>query len=183
VTSPPTDFPELERVVALLRAAGAREEPNESVAGLTILHHSLQCAARLRDERPDDPGLQVAGLLHDLGHLVAPGRDDAHGEVGAALARPVFGDRVADLVAAHVPAKRYLVTVDTAYRGRLSEGSLRTLAHQGGTMSAGEVADFRRAAVADDAVVLRRADEAAKDPAAAVPGLDTWLPILVRLAG
>lgn len=34
---------------------------------------------------------------------------------GEAFCRPLFGDRVAWLVGAHVPTKRYLVAVNDAY--------------------------------------------------------------------
>lgn len=141
------------------------------------------CAALLAASDPDDTELQVAGLLHDIGHVLAPGADDAHGAVGGAVAGPVLGDRVADLIEGHVTAKRYLVTVDDAYRSVLSEGSLRTPAVQGDTMSVSEVDAFTRSAHFDAAVRLRRADEAAKDPTAVVPPLGHWLPVLGRLAG
>ncbi len=170
-------------LLSVLERAGAREEPNEEVAGLTILHHGLQCAALLAASDPDDLELQVAGLLHDVGHVLVPGADDVHGAVGAAATGPVFGERVAALIGGHVAAKRYLVAVDDTYRGQLSEGSRRTLGVQGEAMSSAEVAAFVRTPHFHAAVRLRRADEAAKDPAAEVPPLDHWLPTLSRLAG
>jgi predicted HD phosphohydrolase len=175
--------PALASLVAVLERAGSTEEPNEEIVGLTILHHGLQCAALLAASDPDDLELQVAGLLHDVGHVLRPGADDVHGAVGAEAVRPVLGDRVADLIDGHVPAKRYLVTVDDAYRAELSEGSLRTLAVQGEAMSDAEMAAFAGAAHFDTVVRLRRADEAAKDPAAVVPPLEHWLPTLSLLAG
>ena len=97
--------------------------------------------------------------------------------------RPCSGERVAALVESHVPAKRFLVTVDESYRQQLSEGSARTLVVQGETMTADELARFRSSPWFDAAVELRRADEAAKDPGARVPGLDDWLPTLEIVAG
>jgi predicted HD phosphohydrolase len=170
-------------VVALLQSAGSTEEPNEEIPGLTILHHGLQCAAHLLSSHPDDLELHVAGLLHDVGHVLAPGCEDVHGQVGATYLRPVFGDRVAGLIEDHVPAKRYLVSADGEYGSLLSEGSIRTLSLQGGAMSAGEAAAFRSSPHFDAAVQLRRADEAAKDPAANVPALDTWIATLELVAG
>ena len=85
-------------VVARLQRSSGVEEPNEEIPGLTILHHGLQCAAHLRSSHPGDAELQVAGLLHDVGHLLAPGHEDVHGLVGADYVRPVFGERVAALV-------------------------------------------------------------------------------------
>jgi predicted HD phosphohydrolase len=173
----------LVSLVSVLERAASTEEPNEEIVGLTILDHGLQCAALLAASDPDDPELQVAGLLHDVGHVLLPGADDVHGAVGATAVRPVLGDRVAALIEGHVAAKRYLVTVDDAYRSALSAGSLRTLAAQGEIMSGSEVAAFARSPHFDATVRLRRADEAAKDPAVVVPPLDYWLPTLDRLAG
>src|SRR5580700_1536763 len=65
---------------------------------LTSLGHGLQCAANLKASRPEDVQLQVAGLLHDVGHQFAPGQPELHGVNGAAFLRELFGDRVADLV-------------------------------------------------------------------------------------
>ena len=183
MTDTPPGPPTLRSVLAVLDRAATFEEPNEEIVGLTVLHHGLQCAWHLRRSDPDDLELQVAGLLHDVGHVLRPGADDVHGAVGAEAVRPVLGDRVADLIDGHVPAKRYLVTVDDAYRAELSEGSLRTLAVQGEAMSDAEMAAFAGAAHFDAVVRLRRADEAAKDPAAVVPPLEHWLPTLSLLAG
>jgi predicted HD phosphohydrolase len=76
---------------------------------------------------------------------------------------------VAWLIGQHVPAKRYLVAVDNAYSGQLSPASVRSLERQGGPMDAAEVEQFRSHPRAEDAVALRRWDEAAKD--AGDPGL------------
>jgi predicted HD phosphohydrolase len=175
--------PDVGALVEVLRRAGTVEEPNEDIVGLTILHHGLQCAIILARSDPDDPELHLAGLLHDVGHVLEPGRDEAHGRVGAAYVRPVLGDRVAALIEAHVPAKRYLVTVDASYRRQLSAGSIRTLTSQGESMSVEEQDVFRAGPHADAAIRLRRADEAAKDPSANVPDLDAWLPTLLAVAG
>jgi predicted HD phosphohydrolase len=177
------DPPTLATVIDLLRAAGSMEEPNEEITGLSLLHHGLQCAALLAATHPGDGQLQAAGLLHDVGHVLMPGCADVHGSVGAAWVRPVFGERVAALIEGHVPAKRYLVTVDRSYREQLSEGSIRTLAEQGGSMTADELSRFRSSPFFGAVVELRRADEAAKDPEASVPGLDTWLSTLEAMAG
>lgn len=150
--------------------------------GVPAIEHGLQCAAVLAAERPGDVELQIAGLLHDIGHALAPGDDAGHGEHGASYLRPLFGDRVADLVALHVPAKRWLVTVEAAYRNGLTPVSRRTLINQGGPMSAHEQASFEAYPCSADAVVLRRADEAAKQPGRDAGELADWLPALRRLA-
>jgi predicted HD phosphohydrolase len=92
-----------------------------------------------------------------------------HEQAGEAFARARVGEGVAWLIGQHVPAKRYLVAVDEAYFGQLSPASVRSLERQGGPMDAAEVGQFRSHPRAEDAVALRRWDEAAKD--AADPGL------------
>jgi predicted HD phosphohydrolase len=140
----------------------------------------LQCAYELSCVRPDDAELQVAGLVHDIGHQFAS--DEQHGAAAAERVRTTLGDRVAALVEMHVPAKRYLVATDPAYGSALTEGSTKSLAIQGGPMSAAEAESFASSPYAADAVMVRRADEAAKVPGRSVPRLDHWLPILNEVA-
>ncbi len=148
--------------------------------GLSELDHGLQCAYELSCVRPDDTELQVAGLVHDIGHQFAS--DEQHGELAAARVRATLGDRVASLVEMHVPAKRYLVTTDPAYLSVLTEGSTDSLSVQGGPLTAQEAESFASSSHATDAVVLRRADDAAKVPGRSVPPLEYWLPILAEVA-
>jgi len=167
----------LDDIIEVLEASRAFDLA--AVPGLhTLLDHSLQTGEVLRTLRPDDVELQIAGLVHDIGHSLEPGGDDVHGEVAASFVRPVFGPRVADLVRLHVPAKRYLVTTDPLYRRDLDQGSISSLEHQGGDMSPDEVSTFENEPLGVDAVALRRADEAGKVPGLSVPGLATWLPSL-----
>jgi predicted HD phosphohydrolase len=146
-----------------------------------LLSHALQCAHEVSRRHPDDIELQAAALVHDLGHQLAPGDDAGHGLAGAAAVRELLGDRVARLVEYHVPAKRYLVTVDPDYRATLSPVSIRTLEHQGGTMTPDEVAEHARLDDWSAALDLRRADEAAKVPGRDVPGLAHWHRVLTGL--
>jgi predicted HD phosphohydrolase len=147
-----------------------------------ILDHSLQCAAELARVASDDVELQVAGLVHDLGHVVAPGSVTDHGTVGAAFVASLLGERVARLTALHVPAKRYLVATDHSYRDALSAGSTLSLARQGGAMDVGEVASYEADPHAADAATLRRADEAAKVVGRAVPDVGAWIHALRTVA-
>jgi predicted HD phosphohydrolase len=159
--------------------AAMEDTPGES-DGLSELDHALQCAHELASVRPGDVELQAAGLVHDIGHRF--GSDTEHGRLGAEQVRDALGERVAALVEAHVPAKRYLVATDASYRSELSVVSTASLALQGGPLSAEEVAAFSSNPHAADAVVLRRADEAAKVPGRDVPALAHWIPVLRRLA-
>ena len=67
-----------------------------------------------------------------------------------------------------MPAKRYLVAVEAAYFAHLSPASVASLVRQGGPMTDVEVAEFRAHPNAEEAVMVRRWDDNAKDPNAAV---------------
>jgi predicted HD phosphohydrolase len=156
----------LDRLLLLADKAGERP-------GLSELDHGLQCAAELRLAAPDDVELQVAGLIHDLGHGLCS--ISIHAEFGADLVRPVMGERIANLIALHAAAKRYMVTTDKEYLSQLSPVSRKSLELQGGLMSPSEVAAFEANPDCDSAVLLRKADDAAKTPGRLVPGLDVWI--------
>ena len=49
---------------------GMERSPGEA-DGLSELDHGLQCAYELSCLQPDDAELQVAGLVHDIGHQFA----------------------------------------------------------------------------------------------------------------
>jgi predicted HD phosphohydrolase len=159
-----TDF-SLERILGLLKADRAE--------------HGLQCAALLKQHFPDDAELQLAGLFHDIGHTLAD--ECAHGTVGASLVRPVFGDRVADLIELHVPAKRFLVTRFPGYEELLSPESVVTLRAQGSAMSDAEMEDFERHPLAIEAMYLRLADDRAKVPGLTVDPISAWLPVIAKV--
>jgi predicted HD phosphohydrolase len=82
----------------------------------------------------------------------------------------------------HVPAKRYLVTTDPDYMSALTGVSIESLGVQGGPFSPEEAESFASSAYAQDAVLLRRADDAAKVAGRSVPPLDHWLPMLSEVA-
>lgn len=157
-----------ELLGALAASARTFDEP-----GLDVLAHSLQCGDILHREHADDPELALAGLVHDVADAVYPDHTD-HEHRGAALVAPLLGARVAKLVGSHVLAKRYLVTTEPHYAAALSVRSVATLHDQGDTLTAGEVAALESDPDLGAILALRRADERAKDPRAAVPGLDAW---------
>jgi predicted HD phosphohydrolase len=166
-----------ELVELLARGSAVRDEPE-----LDGLAHALQCGAILRAEHPDDAELAVAGLVHDISDIAHPDDHTDHDRRGAALVEPLLGARVARLVAAHVVAKRYLVTTDPAYRQRLSPRSTETLAAQGDALADAELAALSTDPDRDAILELRRADERAKDPNARVPDLESWRPVLTAVA-
>lgn len=168
---------DLDDLLVVLGAGAAWQDE-----GVGNLAHGLQCAWELSLSFPTDAELHVAGLVHDIGHQLAPGDDAGHGRVAADAVRDLLGDRVADLVELHVPAKRYLVTVDPGYTQILSSVSTTTLDRQGGAMSTAEAARFLDHPCAEHAIALRLADDAAKVPGRVVPGLDRWRPVLAAVA-
>jgi len=172
---PPDSITDL--LALLARGAAVRDEPE-----LDGLAHALQCGAILRAEHPEDPELAVAGLVHDIADIAYPDDHTDHDRRGATLVEPLLGARVAQLVGAHVLAKRYLVATEPTYREGLSARSVETLAVQGDALAGSDLAALADnpdlAAILD----LRRADERAKDPTARVPGLDAWRTILLEVA-
>jgi [1-hydroxy-2-(trimethylamino)ethyl]phosphonate dioxygenase len=145
--------------------------------------HALQ-AALLAEQSGCDSALITAALLHDIGHMVhnlgedpaAEGVDDQHEALGSVFLERWFGPAVTEPVRLHVAAKRYLCATESDYFGRLSPDSVRSLALQGGPMSAEEVGDFQALAEYEAAVKLRRFDEAAKVKNLEVPGVEHFLP-------
>lgn len=168
---------EVLRVLAELRGT---YDGGEAVDELS---HALQCAT-LAAEAGAPAELVAAALLHDVGrhpaiagsgratpHQIAgSGRATPHEIAGARWLRPRFGQKVAWLVMAHVPAKVYLVRDDPTYLSSLSAVSAASLAHQTGHHPA-----LGRLAVHpfwEDALQVRRWDDAAKVPGAPEMGLD-----------
>ncbi|MBS0640103.1 MAG: HD domain-containing protein [Proteobacteria bacterium] len=166
--------------------AGLLDGKGERNYGLSLVNqraHALQ-AALLAEQSGCTPALITAALLHDIGHMVhdlgedpaAEGVDDRHEEVGQAFLARYFGPDVTEPVRLHVAAKRYLCGVEADYFGRLSNDSVRSLALQGGPMAAEEAARFAALPGAEDAVRLRRFDEAAKVKGLATPPVAHFLP-------
>jgi predicted HD phosphohydrolase len=148
----------------------------------THLDHARQTAAVLRQWVPDDEELVVAGLVHDIGHLL-PGVDDAaHPVAGARAVSAALGERIATLVGLHVEAKRYLVACQGAYSAQLAADSVASLALQGGPMSAEEQLAFEALPHAQDALTLRRADESGKVDGLVVPELGEWMDVMRQLS-
>lgn len=167
-----------EEIVAAVAAAEHLPYDGEQV---DQLQHALQCAA-LAAATGADEELTVAALLHDVGRsplLVRDGRTADHGEFAQCWLKRRVGERVAWLVGQHVPAKRFLCTIEPGYD--LSEPSVRSLRAQGGPMSSDELERFRAQPDWERAVELRRWDDLAKDPDARVAPLASYQPQLRRV--
>ncbi|MCH2183022.1 MAG: HD family phosphohydrolase [Mariniblastus sp.] len=149
---------------------------------VTQLEHGLQTAALARTSGGN--ACQVASaLLHDLGHLLViepeTGRfaqDLNHEEVGAQYLEPFFPPEVTVPIALHVPAKRYLCTIDESYYHGLSPASQHSFKLQGGKMSPQEIEQFEAIPHVDFACQLRRWDDGGKQLGLEVPELESYRP-------
>ncbi len=171
---------DVDGMLAVL-ATGA-DHPLSPGAPLSQLDHALQTAALLAHLHVGDDELAAAGLVHDIGHLLPGGTDEAHAADAARAVRRALGGRVAGMVGGHVEAKRYLVATDTGYCGVLTTDSVVSLGRQGGAMSREESAAFLARPWAADAVTLRRADDSAKAEGLVVGDLTRWSPLLHDIA-
>lgn len=162
----------VDRIARLFEEEGARDYLGEAV---TQAAHMLQAAMAAEASGAPD-ALIAAALLHDVGHYTGilsgddlmNGTDNKHNQTGADWLSQWFGPEVTEPVRLHVAAKRYLVATEPDYAACLSEASVFTLGVQGGPMSPEEAQRFARDPYARQAVMVRRWDDAAKDPELAV---------------
>jgi [1-hydroxy-2-(trimethylamino)ethyl]phosphonate dioxygenase len=161
-----------DEILAIYQKCGSSAYFGESVS---MTEHALQAAFFARTAGAP-PGLIVAALLHDIGHLVdevpsdiAEWTMDAHHEqIGGRWLARRFRPEVSEPVRLHVPAKRYLLATDAGYFAKLSPASVITLKLQGGPMAAHEIAEFENEPFYKDAVRVRQWDDQGK-----VAGLKT----------
>jgi gamma-butyrobetaine dioxygenase len=173
-------------IAGLFASEGAGEYLGEPV---TQAAHMLQAALLAEQDRAAD-ALVAAALLHDVGHFAGAltghdlmrGTDTRHGEAGASWLAQWFGEEVTEPVRLHVAAKRYLCAVEPGYAAALSPASVYTLGVQGGPMQGAELAGFEASRFAQDAVRVRRWDDAAKDPEVEAPPFEHFAPVLRALA-
>ena len=165
----------IAEIIDLFRQRGGADYGGERVSQL---QHALQCAA-LAEGEGAPPTLVAAALLHDVGHLIhtlgprpaARGIDDRHERLGAEWLSQRFGAAVTEPVRLHVDAKRWLTATEPDYFATLSPASVRSLDLQGGPFAPDAAAAFIMQPHAEEAVRLRRWDEAAKVPGKATPDL------------
>ena len=172
----------IDAIFARFRSHGDAAYLGEPV---TLTEHMLETA--LAAEADDaHPTLVAAALLHDYGHLIHDlpedsaehGIDTRHEDVGFEFLARHFPPAVVDPVRLHVAAKRYLCAVEPEYRGRLSEASLLSLELQGGPFDEQEVRRFEALPHWQDAVRLRRYDDAGKEPDRSLPDLERFRGVL-----
>ena len=172
----------VSRIEALFSHHGASVYLGSRREAVTALQHALQCA-QLAEWAGADTPLVAAAFLHDVGHF-SDGQlcDDLHDDRHETRALPWlvqgFGNEVLEPIRLHVAAKRYLVATVATYADNLSPASRHSLELQGGAMQPPEVAAFEAQPFWDHAVMLRRWDDAAKEPTRETPPLDYYLALL-----
>ncbi len=173
-----TDEQVVERLFDFLRERG-QSNYDECV---TQIAHGLQAANLARQDGCGDQAV-TAALFHDLGHLLLDEhtlQDDFlqedlnHEEAGAKFLEAFFPAEVTEPIRLHVPAKRYLCTIDENYYEQLSDASKRSFQVQGGRLSAAERAEFEQHAELEFVVQLRRFDDLAKQSDLDVPPLESY---------
>ncbi len=175
-----------EEILALYAARGTGAYFGESVS---MTEHGLQSAHFARAAGAAET-LVVAALLHDIGHLIEPvpadladwTTDARHETLGARWLAQRFRVEISEPVRLHVAAKRYLCATDAHYFAKLSSASVHTLKLQGGPMSAPEVREFEAERFAQDAVRVRRWDDAGKVAGLRTAPLEHYLPMIAQLA-
>lgn len=131
----------VQQLFEFIKAQGDADYIGEPISQL---EHSLQAAQLAQDSGADDETV-LGALLHDVGRFI-PAADKmpkmiatdgtyvgraSHEVVGERYLRQLgFGEKVCQLVAAHVMAKRYLTAVDKEYYDGLSNSSKNTLRMQ-----------------------------------------------------
>jgi predicted HD phosphohydrolase len=158
----------------------AEEVPLAGDVPAVLISHGVQCAEELSAEFPDDPELQVAGLLHDIGLLLVPGDELGHPRHGAQYVRGLFGDRTAAIIGLHVDAQRYLEATVPGYR--VTPPPTAAFAEQPEPMTEEEIHQFRAHPLFRDAIALRHADDRAGDDARRESGLGVWRSRMADLA-
>ncbi|MEX0694909.1 MAG: HD domain-containing protein [Rhodospirillales bacterium] len=184
----------VDSLFSALEGAGSVQYGTEPISEL---EHALQIAD-LAERMSGDPEIICGALLHDIGRVAVrqdeisdtlvpdhmgnpPSGGRGHDVAGAELLEGHFPERVLAGVRMHVAAKRYLCTVEPAYREIISGGSVHTLALQGGLMSDAELAEFRATPWSDDAVQIRRWDDMAKVVGLKTHPLEYWRPLVTSL--
>jgi predicted HD phosphohydrolase len=133
--------------------------------------HALQ-SAKLAIDEGADPELVTAALLHDIGRhpaLLAQYPDLDHEDSAKCFLDQHFGERVGWLAWAHVPAKLHLADTEPSYADGFSAGSVASLIEQRQSVTSEVLEAFAAHPWRDDAIRLRRWDDAAKVPDGAEP--------------
>ncbi len=137
---------------------------------ITMSEHMIQ-SAMLAEKAKCDDNLICSCLLHDYGHfllenpdeLVQNNLDGEHENVGYQYLKKFFDQKIVEPIKYHVLAKRYLAR-DKKYLNFLSVASKISLKLQGGILNDQESKNFENNFYFKPSILLRKFDEAAKNP-------------------
>ena len=151
---------------------------------VTMTEHMIQ-SAMLAEKNNCSSSLICASLLHDYGHfildnpdkLVNQKEDGKHEDVAYRYLKKYFKKNVVEPIKIHVKAKRYLARNQKYYR-ILSQASKVSLHLQGGVMNEEESEKFEKEKFFDDAIRLRKFDEAAKKTSIKMKNINDYKSLL-----
>jgi len=176
----------VDEIIALYERFGGEDYIGEPVSQI---EHMCQCA-QLAEREGYDAEVILAAFFHDIGHLcehiMSVAHMDGYGvfeheKLGADyLIDKGFSKKIAQLVASHVAAKRYLTYRYPEYFEKLSPASRETLAFQGGMMTEEEAIAFENDPLADLYITLRKWDEKAKEEHIPLPSLHHYREMMLQ---
>jgi putative nucleotidyltransferase with HDIG domain len=141
---------------------------------ITQLEHAILAAMYAEEEFPYDMELIVGAFLHDIGHqLIGVNMISSDGKIlgvknhetrGAIFLKGLgFSEKICNVVANHVRAKKYLAYIDSYYIFKLSDASYKTFILQGGMMTETDANEFTKEKYFNESIHVRKYDEMAKD--------------------
>ena len=175
-----------QTIIEIYESRGSEVYGSEAV---TQLQHALQSAVLAEEANAPDTQV-VAALLHDIGHIMseeqlppsdAMNLDDQHETRAYDWLCARYGAVIADPVRLHVPAKRYLCTIEPDYINALSPTSHKSFLDQGGVMNTQEKGNFESEPHFQEAVALRKWDDLAKDTNRKTPSIQDYADLLDRV--
>jgi phosphonate degradation associated HDIG domain protein len=176
----------IDEIISLYERFGSDDYIGEPVSQI---EHMCQCA-QLAEKQGFDEEVILAAFFHDIGHLCEHIMQvsymesfgvEEHEKLGAVYVREKgFSEKIAKLVASHVPAKRYLTNRFPEYYENLSNASKETLKLQGGIMTDEEANEFEQDPLLDLYIQLRRWDEQAKIEHIPLPSLEHYRQMMER---
>ena len=153
---------------------------------VTIAEHMIQ-TAMMAEKNASSSALICASLLHDYGHfiiedpdnLVKKSLDGKHEDIGYQFLRNYFSSSVTEPIKLHVLAKRFLCRNKNYYEN-LSKASKVSLQLQGGVMSDSETNEFLNNKYAEDAIKLRKFDDAGKIADIKIKSIDEFKKVILE---
>ena len=151
---------------------------------VTMTEHMIQSAI-LAEKNKSSSSLVCDSLLNEYGHfilddpdkLVNKKEDGKHEDIAYRYLKKYFKKNVVEPIRIHVKAKKYLARNQKYYQ-ILSQASKVSLHLQGGVMNEEEADEFEKEKFFDDAIKLRKFDEAAKKTGSKIKNINDYKSLL-----